>query len=77
MKRDRTKSIRERAVLDMCKAYFARRGFYVSSIVLGKDGIVVRFPDGGPMGMKKCHYSNELLSEIERKTLEAGRRGNL
>lgn len=68
--RGKTKSVANVAMLEMLKAYFGKQGYRVSSFVEENGMIVVRFPQGGPVGLNKGRYGQLSIQEIERSFLQ-------
>lgn len=61
---------KERAMWEICKIHYGSKGYRVSSVKETHDGsVIVRFPDGGPSGLKKTLLNPNTIQEI-RKRLE-------
>lgn len=51
----------------LLRAYFAGRGFRISKRVIRSNGtVIVRFPEGGPSGLKKLPLSAHAVDQIMR-----------
>lgn len=58
----------ERAILEIVRETYGRRGFRVSSVKEQEDGrVVVRFPKGGPGGLRRSILNPGTIEEMRRQ----------
>ena len=63
--RGKAKPAAPRALLHMMQVYFRHCGFHVSSVKEEGDIVIVRFPHGGPHGLKQGKYGRSSIQQIE------------
>ena len=65
MRKQSKSDTKQRTILELCKTYYARKGFRVSTIKETPDGhYIVRFPDGGPSGLKKTLHNESSIQSM-------------